>query len=190
MIRQYLENISGKIANEDWQRLEAIVVNKQYQPGDNLLTPGETCRHIWFLQHGAARYFENLKGEEITTHFIVGPAFFTSYHSLITQSPADCYIQATEPCDLLALPYPLLQNLYDQSHSIERIGRMVAERQFISEFTLRKMHLQMDASQRYDYLEQHQPEVLQRFQQKDIAGFLGITPVSLSRLRKNRRGNH
>ena len=89
-----------------------------------------------------------------------------------------------------ALPQfdPQLHELYRNRHALEHIGRVMAEMQFMMEFDRRRMHLNMDALQRYEHLERTQPEVFQRFQLKDIATYLGITPVSLSRLRKYRFG--
>ncbi len=130
--------------------------------------------------------FENMDGTEKTTHFFIAPTMFTMYHSLITATPSEVSIKAEENCSLQAIPHAQLTKLYDQSHQLERIGRIMAEFQFVGEFNRRRLHLNMDALQRYEYLEQHQPEVFQRFQLKDIATYLGITPVSLSRLRKYR----
>ena len=89
-----------------------------------------------------------------------------------------------EYCELDVIPYTKLTQLYDRSHAIERVGRVMAEHQYIEEFELRKMLLSMDSLERYEYLEMNQPEIFQHFQLKDIATFLGMTPVSLSRLRK------
>jgi hypothetical protein len=60
----------------------------------------------------------------------------------------------------------------------------MAERQFVMEFELRKQLLNFDALERYEFLIKTQPYIFQRFALKDIASFIGITPVSLSRLRK------
>jgi CRP-like cAMP-binding protein len=185
-LRSYLEQIAGKIPDRDWNLLEEIIQPMEYPGNQHLIEEGKICRHIWFLEKGALRMFEYMDGNEKTTHFFLAPTMFTMYHSLITSTPSEVSIKTEEDCILQALPYAQLIKLYDQSHRLERIGRIMAEFQFVGEFNRRRLHLNMDALQRYEYLEQNQPEVFQRFQLKDIATYLGITPVSLSRLRKYR----
>ncbi|MEM9329145.1 MAG: Crp/Fnr family transcriptional regulator, partial [Bacteroidota bacterium] len=106
--------------------------------------------------------------------------------SLLRQEPSNMAVICEEFCEFDVIPYSGLTQLYDRSHAIERVGRVMAEHQYIEEFELRKMLLSLDSLERYEYLEVNQPEIFQHFQLKDIATFLGITPVSLSRLRKTR----
>lgn len=185
-MREYLENIIGKLEEHDWSLLSAIIREEVCSRGDYLLEAGIVCRNIWFLKQGAIRMFELNEGIEFTTHFFISPSFFTLYHSLLSGVPSELYIKAEENCSLQILPYSSLSKLYQDSHALERIGRIMAEFHFMAEFERRRMHLNMDALQRYEYLEKKQPEVFHHFQLKDIATYLGITPVSLSRLRKYR----
>ncbi len=185
-MRAYLENIAGRLDQESWDMLESIILKETVGKGNFLLTSGKVCRNIWYMGEGAVRMFEYRDGEEQTTHFFISPAMFTTYHSLITGAPSELAVKAEEDCVLEVLPYEKLKALYDKSHALERIGRIMAEYQFIAEFNRRRMHLNMDALGRYEKLESEQPEVFHRFQLKDIATYLGITPVSLSRLRKYR----
>lgn len=186
-MRNYIENIIGyKLSDSDWNLLAGIVEVSELPKGHHLVKEGQRCNYIWFLKKGAVRFFENIHGACRTTHFFVAPSMFTVYHSLITGSPSELDIEATSDLIIEALPYDQLKKLYIQSHALERVGRIMAEYQFISEMNRRRMLLNMDALERYEYLEANQPEVFQQFQLKDIATYLGITPVSLSRLRKYR----
>jgi CRP-like cAMP-binding protein len=185
-MRDYLESSVGILKDEDWFLIENIIETKKYPRSEFMLSEGERCRTIWYLSEGSVRYFEIIKGREVTTHFFTAPAFFTAYHSLITGSVSDLYIITNETCRIQAFAYSKLFELYDKSHKIERIGRVMAELQFIAEFDRRRKHLSYDAAEHYAYIESNRPDILQRFQQKDIASYLGITPESLSRLRKYR----
>ena len=186
-LKKYLEQITGEsIPDHDWNLLSSIIVHKNIVKGNLLFETAMKCEEIWFLKSGAVRYFENVNGEYKTTHFFIAPSMFTVYHSLITGMSSELSIEAYEYLDLEVLPYPKLKELYTKSHLLERIGRIMAEYQFVSEFNRRRMLLNMDALERYEFLESSQPEIFQRFQLKDIATYLGITPVSLSRLRKYR----
>ena len=186
-MRQYIENIIGRnLPDSDWALLSDIIERKEITKGELLLKEGQRCHDIWYLKEGAVRYYENINGEYRTTHFFIAPAMFTVYHSLLSDEPSELAIEATADLKLEVLPYSLLKQLYDQSHVLERVGRIMAEYQFINELNRRRMLLNMDALERYEFLEANQPEVFQQYQLKDIATYIGITPVSLSRLRKYR----
>ncbi len=188
-MRAYLEHITGPIPEKDWLLFQALAYSENRNKGDVLLDFNKRCRHIWYLKKGAVRKIENINGVAKTTHFYVGPFMFTVYRSLLRGLPSLMAIICEEDCEFDVIPYSGLVELYNQSHTVERVGRIMAEHQYIEEFDLRRALLHMDALQRYEYLEEHQPEIFQHFQLKDIATFLGITPVSLSRLRKVRWNN-
>lgn len=185
-MREYLEKITGKISDKDWNLFEKLTYQDSRKKADSLLDFNKICKDIWYLRKGAVRKIENVNGIIKTTHFYVAPFMFTIYRSLLREEPSTMAILCEEDCEFDVIPYANLTQLYEQSHAIERVGRIMAEYQYIEEFELRKMLLNMDSLERYEYLESNQPEIFQHFQLKDIATFLGITPVSLSRLRKLR----
>jgi len=186
-MRSYLERISGPLPEADWLCLSEMLRRQEIPAAAFILRAGEVCRDIWYLEEGAVRFFEGKGEREHTTHFFLAPAFFTVYHSVLQGLPSEVFIRATERCRLWRLPHDRLQAAYAQSHHLEHIGRLMAEQQFIAEYERRRLLLHTDALGRYEHLERHQPEVLKRFSQKDIASYLGITPVSLSRLRRSRQ---
>ncbi len=190
-MKAFIEEIIGNpLSAEDWTLLSGIIKKKEVKKGDLLIQEGQVCKYIWYLEAGAVRYYENVKGDYKTTHFFLSPSMFSVYHSLITGHPVEINIEASEDLQSLALPYRDLKELYNKSHMLERAGRIMAEHQFMAEFDRRRMLLHMDALERYEYLEKNQPAVFQHYQLKDIATYIGITAVSLSRLRKYRIERH
>ena len=141
------------------------------------------------MTRGAVRKTEMNNGISNTTHFYTAPMVFTVLQSALNRSPSELSIICEEDCSFLELPYDKIQVLFDRSHYAERIGRRIVEDEFLDEFEMRRMFLKMDALERYEYMEKHRADVLNRFQLKDVATFLGITPESLSRLRKTRFSN-
>lgn len=185
-MRNYIEQITGKLPNEDWQLYEQQLKVVHSKKGQVILGLNKPCKTIWHMTKGAVRKLEMDNGIAKTTHFYVAPKIFTVLHSALTGEPSDLSILCEEDCEFLTLDIAQLGSLYRQSIYIERIGRRMAEEEFIQEFSLRRMFLKLDALQRYEYMEKEHPEVLKRFQLKDIATFLGVTPETLSRLRKLR----
>ncbi|MEM7549475.1 MAG: cyclic nucleotide-binding domain-containing protein [Bacteroidota bacterium] len=162
------------------------ITTTKAKKGDVILHFNKPCKTIWHLVTGAARKIEMIEGSTKTTHFYTAPKVFTVLQSALKSIPSDLSIVCDEDCIFLELPFVELQKLYEKSRYIERIGRRIVEEEYIAEFSIRRMFLKMDALERYEYIEKTHPEVLKRFQLKDVATFLGITPETLSRLRKTR----
>jgi CRP-like cAMP-binding protein len=185
-MRQYIEKITGQLDDSTFNLLSDITSDIEIAKDKFLLEEAQVCKHLWFLKKGAVKVYEMINGEIRNTHFFIEECFLTNYMSVLTKQSSDLFFQATENCQISQINYLSLENLYSQHHKIEHIGRVMAEMQFIGEYNRRKQLLNMDALERYEYLEENQPEIFSRFALKDIASYLGITPVSLSRLRKYR----
>lgn len=185
-LKIFIEQVFGPIPEKDWNLLNEILELKYYPKGTEILSIGRPCEHLWFLVKGAVRVYELNNGRERSNYFFIDESLFIDYFSIATKQPSELCFIAEENCEILAMNYSDLLAAYNQSQLLERIGRIMAERQFVIEFELRRMFLNMDAFERYQYLLDHKVEIFQRFALKDIASFIGITPVSLSRLRKER----
>ncbi|MGL4631290.1 MAG: Crp/Fnr family transcriptional regulator [Leadbetterella sp.] len=185
-MKSYIEKVTGRIDEETLELLIGIMKDVELPKDQFLLEQGQTCKDLWFLKSGAIKIFEIVNGEIRNSHFVIAECFVTNYISIVTKQPSELFFQATENCQLGKINYENLEKLYEQNHKIEHIGRIMAEMQFVAEYNLRKLLLNMDALERYEYVEKHQPEIFNHFALKDIASYLGITPVSLSRLRKYR----
>ena len=185
-MREYIENIAGSIPDEDWVLYEEHLKVKTAKKGEIILSRNKSCSTIWHMTKGAVRKFELDNGVEKTTHFYMAPKIFTVLDSALTGNLSDLAIICEEDCEFLELDIKLLQKLYNRSIYIERIGRRMVEEEFIAEFSMRRMFLKLDATQRYEYMEKNHTEIMQRFQLKDLATFLGVTPETLSRLRRMR----
>ncbi len=185
-MREYIEHITGKIPDEGWMLYQQHLKVLKAKKGQIILGLHKPCKTIWHMTKGAVRKLEIDNGIEKTTHFYVAPKVFTILHSALTGEPSDLAIICEEDCEFLTLDIEELANLYQKSIYIERVGRRMAEEEFIEEFSMRRMFLKLDALQRYEYMEKKHPEILKRFQLKDVATFLGVTPETLSRLRKLR----
>ncbi|MES2807944.1 MAG: Crp/Fnr family transcriptional regulator [Bacteroidota bacterium] len=148
---------------------------------------GKVCDKVAFIVTGTMRYFHIKDGEEITGYFSFENELVSSYKSYLTRLPSQTYIQALEDTRLiniskndmdLMLINPLL------AYKMERFGRMVAEHYLCCYEDRVAAFITQSPEERYLQLLNTGKEVLQRMPQHYIANFLGITPVSLSRIRR------
>lgn len=151
---------------------------------NSILQPiGATCQTIYYIKKGALRVYY-LKGHvDVTENLEFEDAFVARVESLVSGKPSRKGIQAIEDSELIAINVPLLRTLYDKHVDIERLIKNIFLQEFL-EIIQRMESFQFNSAEvRYSNFIQDHPDVLKRVQLKYIAFFLGITQVSLSRIR-------
>lgn len=186
MIQHVIGQVIDSFSEIHLNMLYDISVKKEIQKESFILKQGEKCKYLWFIEKGAVRAYETIDGNERTTYFFTENNFFTNYYCWVTGDKSDISFVAVEDCSIIEIDYPKLELLCQEHHIFDTIGRKMAERIFVKEFQLRKLLLNCNATERYEYLENNVPALFQRFHLKDIASFIGVTDVSVSRIRKNR----
>jgi CRP-like cAMP-binding protein len=96
--------------------------------------------------------------------------------------PARTHIEALEDCDLLVGRYEDLRALYRRHPGWQAAGRLIAEQHFIAKERREYEFLQQSASERYLAFRNERPDLAGRLAQYQVASYLGITPVALSRI--------
>lgn len=147
---------------------------------------GHTCRTIYFLESGIARIFYYLDGNDITEHFALPGELVVRVESLFTGRPSQKGIQALEDCRLIAIDANDLTALYDEHHTIERLFRLIFEDAYVRTINRIESLQFQTAEERYRALLE-ETDLVNRIPLKHIATYLGITQVSLSRIRANLR---
>ncbi|HLY68736.1 MAG TPA: Crp/Fnr family transcriptional regulator [Puia sp.] len=151
-----------------------------------LLKAGHVCRHIWFVKKGLLRCFYITHDAEVCSWFMKEGDVIISIESFFRQTPSYETIQALEDCELFYIDYDELQRMYREFPEFNVPGRVLTEKYYCqSEQRLYSMRMQR-APERYAYLQEHEPELLQRVASKYIASYLGLTEVTFSRI-KNRK---
>lgn len=147
---------------------------------------GHTCRTLYFVHRGVARIYYFKDEKDVTESFAFEGSLIARVESLFTGRPSRKGIHVIEDTEFVALPAPALFALYDVFPDIERLFRKIFEAAYV-ETVNRLESLQFhSAEERYRTLLQESPDVLRRVPLKYVASYLGITPVSLSRI----RGHH
>lgn len=167
---------------------ELLLPNLQYRSiarGENWIGEGKKEQDIGFILEGNMRHYYTHDGEEKTTYFYFENHLVGSYFSAITGMPSQLTIEALTDTRLLTFSYTHLKWMYDQSPKWERFGRLLAEYLALGLEERMAGLLMMSPEERYvQLLQGNKQKIIERIPQHYIANYLGITPVSLSRIRK------
>jgi len=144
---------------------------------------GHTCKTIYFINKGLARIYYFKDEIDITEAFYFENSIIARVESLFTGKPSRKAIQVLEDAEIIGIDSAGLFKLYDQFHEIERLFRKIFESAYVD--TVNRIEgLQFhSAEERYKALLKEAPDVLKRVPLKYVASYLGITQVSLSRIR-------
>ncbi len=158
----------------------------EYQCGQLFECEGEPARWVGFIEHGCFRYCKYDLGGRVkhTNGFAFEGEFVADYPCCLTAQPATVTIEAAMPCTVRIFPGEQLEQLYRSSHEAERKGRLIMQALFLQTYERQNHFYCADARQRYDLLLRRCPQIVQQLPLKDIASFLNITPVYLSKIRK------
>ena len=185
LLFQYFKKFSplSKEAEDAIIEISSIVTikkNKDLQP------IGHTCKTIYFIKRGVARIYYFKDGIDITERFFFENNIIARVESLFTGKPSRKAIQILEDAEIIAINSTQLFKLYDTFPEIERLFRKIFESAYV-ETVNRIEGIQFhSAEERYNALLNEAPNVLMRVPLKHVASYLGITQVSLSRI----RGHH
>lgn len=160
--------------------------SKTIKKNEFVLQEGETCKDLIFVQKGCLRLYYIQDDVEVSVWFALKHSSAIEIYSFISETPSNYFLQAIEETEILYLPKVALNKLYETHPKMQEMMRKFWE-DVILHLLARFTALQKDtAEQRYlDLLEK--PELLQSIPQKYLASFIGVTPTSLSRIKKNIR---
>lgn len=169
----------------DLQVLFKSAKTKSYSPGDHLIVEGETKRNIFYIRKGLVRVYKlKENGDEITTILRWENKVIASPDVILFNQASQFYYQAIEPTDVFYMDHNVLQTIVSQNPKLEA-NRIMVLHNIIKELIERMdSFVLLSPEERYlNYIES-KPDIVNRVPNKYLANVLGITPVSLSRIRK------
>lgn len=167
-----------------WEEFEQYFTEKSLNKEEILWETGSVCKHLIFIKKGIIRIYDTQTDKENTVEFIFEGNLLTDYLSFTQQIPTYYAYKAIEACELIAIPRIVVYNMYDKYKEFERIGRIIAEQNFIKVVEVRHRNKTLSPEEKYSILLKERPKVISRIPIKFIASYLGMTPEHLSRIRK------
>jgi CRP-like cAMP-binding protein len=178
-------NKYAKITKEDFGMIESVLVKRFVKKRRTLLMEGDISRYLYFVEKGALRsYTTDMHGTDHVVQLVIEDHWVSDLSSFVTQTPGKINIEAIEDSELLLLPHLELENLFEQIPPLERYFRHLYQRAYVSLQQRYNSAVSNTAEDRYRLLISEFPQIATRIPLIYIASYLGITPESLSRIRK------
>jgi len=173
------------LSDQEWATFSAAFTERTIDGKTIITREGEIEKEIYFVCSGLARlYYQTRDNDQITAFIFCENMFASCLESFIKQHPSTQNLETLESCTLRVLTKDNLEALYEQVPKTHTIMRKVMEARFIAAQQLLSSYILAGPKERYELFSLHYPHLLQRVPQYILASFLGITPVSLSRIRK------
>lgn len=199
MKNDHLNNLFGSFMEVDKENIkissDKFLVLEQFNKNINrliipsktiLLYEGKIADTLYLIKKGNLRLFFYNEGKDVTFQFFFEGDFVASFDSLYKRQPSLFSLESIEPTEVIAIKREDFYNLLEQIPAL----RKVYEEKLIDRFHVYQQlflsRIKNTPAQRYGELLKEYPYIIQRVPQHYIASYLGITPVSLSRIRNRR----
>lgn len=168
------------------QDLENALITKEFPKGEMILKQSYVCNNVYFINSGLVKTFFNNEDKEFIMRFFPERTFFSVLDSFATQKPSLYNVIALEDTQLSYLTRIELELLCKKHHCIETAFRNLLS--FAVNMMMKRISemLEENATARYNNFLAENGHLLNRISLGDLASYLGITQVSLSRIRSKK----
>lgn len=157
---------------------------KEVPKNFTLVSEGQVANELYFIKKGILRLYYNNEGDYITGYIFREHLFAGSFESFLQSSPSNQYLETLEDSELLVISKEKLDVLYESIPKINTLTRKIAEQRFINAQQILSSFILDSPEDRYKKFALENSDLFLRVPHHIIASYLGITPVSLSRIRK------
>lgn len=173
------------VSEETFGKLQRISSFKHVEANRPLAKAGEVASKVYLLVSGIMRvYLSSETGKEYNKNFFMPLSFVGSYTSIIKKQPSKLTYETLTDCKLYEIDFNEIVRLCQVDIEISNLYNKILEKIFMT-YEERQLELiSMDAKQRYLQLRKRLPNIDSVIPQYQIASYLSITPVQLSRIRK------
>lgn len=184
LLRTHIEK-RVKLTDEEFFTCTKFFVPKKLRKKQFLLNEGEVCKNIGFVNFGCLReYTIDNKGTEHIIQFAIEDWWVSDLHSFLSGKPATENIDALEDSEVLLLEKSARDELLNSCPKMEKFFRILIEANHVATHQRITDSLSTTAEERYLKFINTYPKLFELIPQNQIASYLGITPQSLSRIRK------
>lgn len=173
------------MTHDELDVLEDLLVPVKYGKGERILSEGEVCTGISYIEKGLVRQYYVKNGKEVTEHLGVDHSIFMCIESLFKEEPSYLQVEALEPTLVYILPKAKLEAAAMRNVNIQMLYRKILEESLIQSQVHADLMRFETAPNKYKRLCEMSPHVVLRAPLTYIANYLQMTPETLSRIRSN-----
>jgi len=173
----------AELSNSLVYHLNATVKQKTFSKGEYILKEGQICSHIYFLETGLIRIFDQQDDIENTSWLLKEGDIFISVASFFNQQPAEENIVALENCICWGISYRQLEDTCQTFPEFDLYRRILTERYYCKNQQRNKILTRLPED-RYAYVVQNEPELLSRAPLHLFPSYLNMSQSSFDRIRK------
>ena len=173
------------MTHDELDVLEDLLVPVKYGKGERILSEGEVCTGISYIENGLVRQYYIKNGKEVTEHLGVDHSIFMCIESLFKEEPSHLQVEALEPTLVYILPKAKLEAAAMRNVNIQMLYRKILEESLIQSQVHADLMRFETAPNKYKRLCEMNPQVVLRAPLTYIANYLQMTPETLSRIRSN-----
>ncbi|KAB1158127.1 Crp/Fnr family transcriptional regulator [Flavobacterium luteum] len=182
---EFLEQINkyNQLTKEAEKDFLSRLKTKSFKKGEFINKEGQICKQLYFIEKGLVKQYYHHKDRLFVLRFFSENTIFTVLDSFINQMPADFLTVALEDTNLIYIDYDNVQELSKIDHSFETFLRKIFSNAALYNLKRIKEMFNNDATELYVSFAKNNPHLLQRISLGDIASYIGISQVTLSRIR-------
>jgi len=174
-----------KLSDSEKDICKSLFSPKKLRRRQYILQQDDICKNLIFVEKGILRsYSVDTKGNEHILQFAPEGWWISDVYSFLTGEAAVYNIEAIEDSELLLISKSSLDELYERVPKFERYFRLLSQANMVATHRRLTASLSDSADEKYLRLLSAYPNIVARVPQHMIASYLGITPETLSRVRK------
>ena len=184
LLKGFMER-NTSFSEEELQAIMKDIVIETYRKNTILLKQGEISNQCYFVLNGCIRqYFIGDDGKEVTVNFFTEEQAVVIFKSYKNKVQSDYFLTCCEESTLVVGTLESEESMYRDFPAIEKFTRAMIEQNFGEEQEERARFIAAAPEERYRILLKQRPGLINRVPQHQLASYLGITPESLSRIKK------